>query len=322
MSGVSVNPPKTPVTKGSSGVAAATVPNICKMPGPPAPFVPTPLPNIGKSGDSPKDYSKKVKVEGQPVAIKGASFKSVGDIASKGTGGGLISSNTHGPTKFIGPGSFDVKIEGKSVQLLSDPMMNNTGPSGSPANAATLVGLLQLASAVMFTEQSNRSPTSCVESASHTWKIEEAKGKLKLDQKIADAAASRKKGTQFEARAATHNRRTGELQRSSQLSADGPNDEKVWAICSTCGRSEARREVDQVHDAPGGGAPLLVEVKSKPSLDIRDARQMGRNFQAVKQGAASGMIYKLPSGGGGSFVAGQIRKLADMAGVPVRIVRI
>ena len=61
---VSVNPPKTPVTKGSNGVATATVPNVCKMPGPPAPFVPTPLPNIGKSGDSPKGYTKKVTVEG------------------------------------------------------------------------------------------------------------------------------------------------------------------------------------------------------------------------------------------------------------------
>jgi len=136
MATVSVNPPKTPVTKGSSGIAAATVPNVCKMPGPPAPFVPTPLPNIGKSGDSPKGYSKKVKVEGQPVAIKGATFKSMGDIASKGTGGGIVSSNTHGPTKFIGPGSFNVKIEGKNVQYLGDPMLNNCGsPPNSSATA-------------------------------------------------------------------------------------------------------------------------------------------------------------------------------------------
>ncbi len=140
---VSVNPPKTPVTKGSSGIATATIPNICKMPGPPAPFVPAPLPNIGKSGDSPKGYSKKVKIEGKTVAIKGASFKSMGDMASKGTGGGLISANTHGLTKFIGPGSMDVKIEGKNVQLLGDPMLNNCGPSGSPPNSATLQGLLQ-----------------------------------------------------------------------------------------------------------------------------------------------------------------------------------
>ncbi|WP_342377925.1 DUF4150 domain-containing protein [Myxococcus stipitatus] len=140
---VTVHAPKTPVTKGSSGVAVATLPNVCKMPGPPAPFVPTPLPNIGKSGDSPKGYSKSVTIEGDAIAIRGASFGSSGDMASKGTGGGLVSSNTHGPTKFIGPGSMTVKVEGKNVQLLSDPMLNNCGPSGSPANSATMAGLLQ-----------------------------------------------------------------------------------------------------------------------------------------------------------------------------------
>lgn len=140
---VAINPPKTPVTKGSNGIAAATVPNICKMPGPPAPFVPTPLPNIGRSSLSPKGYSKKVKIKGNPVAIKGATFASQGDIASKALGGGLVSANTHGPTKFVGPGSLDVKIEGKNVQLLSDPMLNNCGPSGNPPNSATLQGVIQ-----------------------------------------------------------------------------------------------------------------------------------------------------------------------------------
>jgi len=140
---VTINPPKSPVTKGSNGIACATIPNVCKMPGPPAPFVPTPLPNIGRSGDSPKGYSKKVKIKGQTVAIKGATFKSTGDVASKATGGGLVSANTHGITKFVGPGSVDVKIEGKNVHLLGDPMLNNCGGSGSPPNAATMLGVIQ-----------------------------------------------------------------------------------------------------------------------------------------------------------------------------------
>ncbi|WNG60446.1 DUF4150 domain-containing protein [Archangium gephyra] len=140
---VSVNMPKTPVTEDSNGVAAATLPNVCKMPGPPAPFVPTPLPNIGKSGTDPKNYSKGVTIEGKKVAIRGATFGSMGDMASKGTGGGVVSSNVEGPTSFVGPGSMDVKIEGKNVQLLGDPMLNNCGPSGSPANAATMMGLIQ-----------------------------------------------------------------------------------------------------------------------------------------------------------------------------------
>ncbi len=143
MGTVTVNAPKTPVTKGSNGMAIATLPNICKMPGPPAPFVPTPLPNIGTSDNSPQGYSTSVTIDGDPVAIKGATFASKGDIASQGTGGGLVSSNVQGPTSFVGPGSMDVKIEGKNVQLLSDPMLNNGGPSGSPANAATMAGLVQ-----------------------------------------------------------------------------------------------------------------------------------------------------------------------------------
>jgi hypothetical protein len=67
----------------------------------------------------------------------------MGDAASKGTGGGIVSSNTHGPTKFVGPGSLNVNVEGKNVQLLADPMLNNCGPSGSPPNAATLAGVIQ-----------------------------------------------------------------------------------------------------------------------------------------------------------------------------------
>jgi uncharacterized Zn-binding protein involved in type VI secretion len=125
MVNVYVNPPKTPVTENSQGIKTAVMPNVCKMPGPPAPFVPTPLPNIGKSGDSPDGYSTKVKIMGKKVAIKGATFKSMGDVASKGTGGGLISASTHDVTEFVGPGSLNTKVEGKAVQLLGDVMSNN-----------------------------------------------------------------------------------------------------------------------------------------------------------------------------------------------------
>jgi hypothetical protein len=140
---VTINPPKTPVTKGSNTIAAATIPNVCKMPGPPAPFVPTPLPNIGQGGKSPqKDYSTTVKIEGNDVGIKGSSFGSMGDIASMGTGGGIVSNNAEGPTTFVAPGSLTVKIEGKNVQFLGDQMLNNNGPSGSPANAACMMGAM------------------------------------------------------------------------------------------------------------------------------------------------------------------------------------
>jgi uncharacterized Zn-binding protein involved in type VI secretion len=141
MATVGIHPPKTPVLEKGMHVAKATLPNVCKMPGPPAPFVPTPLPNIGKSNLSPQGYSTTVKIEGSAVAIRGATFNSIGDIASKPTGGGLVSANVEGVTKFITPGSFTVKIESKPVQLLGEAMLNNCGPSGSPPNTgATLMG--------------------------------------------------------------------------------------------------------------------------------------------------------------------------------------
>jgi uncharacterized Zn-binding protein involved in type VI secretion len=137
MSTIAVNPPHTPVTEGSGGKALATTPNVCKMPGPPAPFVPTPLPNLGTSGDNLQNGTTTVKFEGKKVAIKGSYFMSQpsGDVASQGTGGGLISAKTQGKTEWLAPGSMDVKAEGKNIQLLGDAMGNN---GGSPVNAATL----------------------------------------------------------------------------------------------------------------------------------------------------------------------------------------
>jgi hypothetical protein len=54
-----------------------------------------------------------------------------------------VSNNAEGPTKFLAPGSLNVQIEGKNVQFLGDQMLNNCGPGGSPANSATMVGVLQ-----------------------------------------------------------------------------------------------------------------------------------------------------------------------------------
>jgi uncharacterized Zn-binding protein involved in type VI secretion len=139
MSSIGVNPPKTPVTEGSSDLAPATLPNVCKMPGPPAPFIPTPLPNIGQSSDQLTDCTTTVLFEGNKVAIKGSYYMSQPspDVASQGTGGGIVSSTVQGKTEFVAPGSMTVKAEGKNIQLLGDAMTNN---GGSPANAATMPG--------------------------------------------------------------------------------------------------------------------------------------------------------------------------------------
>jgi len=97
------------------------------MPGPPAPFVPTPLPNIGRSADRLTDATTTVQIEGKNIAIKGSYYMSQpsGDVASQGTGGGIISSTVQGKTKFVAPGSMTVKAEGQNIQLLGDAMTNN-----------------------------------------------------------------------------------------------------------------------------------------------------------------------------------------------------
>ena len=97
------------------------------MPGPPAPFVPSPLPNIGKSGDRLQKGTTKVLFDGKKIAIEGSYYMSMGDMASKATGGGLLNGATHGKTEFTAPGSTNVKAEGKNIQLLSDAMTNNGG---------------------------------------------------------------------------------------------------------------------------------------------------------------------------------------------------
>src|SRR5262249_18233348 len=137
---VGVNPPKTPVTEGSGDKSPVASPNVCKMPGPPAPFVPTPLPNIGDSSDRMGKCTSTVLIAGSKVAIDGTYYMSQpsADVASQGTGGGVVSSCTQGKTEFTGPGSPNVKFEGKAVHQLGEPMTNNGSnpPNGglTPAN--------------------------------------------------------------------------------------------------------------------------------------------------------------------------------------------
>jgi hypothetical protein len=291
MGTIAVNPPKTPVTKGSNGIAAATLPNVCKMPGPPAPFVPTPLPNIGNSGKGVKDYSTSVTFDGEPVAIRGASFTSSGDIASQGTGGGIVSNNVEGPTTFIGPGALDVRVEGKNVQLLTDPMLNNNGPSGSPANSATMGGLLQAAKA------KNPANEDVCGAGKHKERIEHPqvpKSEWHPSKRVeAMRAVATTAEDLFEVAAAEHNIADGSITHGSQLSrnasdqeiADGAHndDQKIWAICTVCGY---RREIDQAPDRK-----TTVEAKSTSDA-ISSGDQKANNRALVEKG--NSVTYKSP----------------------------
>lgn len=300
MGSVGVNAPKSPVTKGSNGIAMATVPNVCKMPGPPAPFVPTPLPNIGRSSESPKKYSKKVKFENKTVAIKGATFKSQGDMASKGTGGGLVSSNTHGITSFVGPGSFDTKVEGKNVQLLSDPMLNNCAGSGNPPNAATLAGILQ--PPVLAALAANPGNDNVCGAGNHVEKVyfpdvpkgeQSVNGRLRTIRNMAQNAEDR-----FEAHAAQFNYEAGHMDHGKSISREltpeeraagqHPDSQKVLAVCSVCG---FRREID--HATKDGKNTYEAKVRANA---IQGGNQRTNNAAfAAKPGHSA--TYKAPNAG-------------------------
>lgn len=301
---VGVNPPKTPVTKGSNGIATATLPNMCKMPGPPAPFVPAPLPNIGKSGDKPKGYTKKVKVEGNPVAIKGASFCSMGDMPSKATGGGMVSANTHGPCKFISPGSMDVKFEGKNVHLLADLMTNNGGGSGSPANSATMMGAVQLSAEVKadIREQMKEEKPICPEGNAqffeHEWKEEPREPRGSTKETIETLQNSANEDDAFEGYGAAKNVEDGDLtipdrDRTSKVSREPTNEErengaagddhKVFRHC-TRGGCRHKSEID--HKIDEG------QAECKNGNQFKDFKQMRRNASIQRQTGCK-FIYKI-----------------------------
>ena len=130
----------TVVHKKSTGIAAC-FPDVCKTPTPGGP-VPIPYPNIAMSAQAAKT-SKKVKVDGEGVMVKGSNFSmSSGDEAGN-AGGGVVSNKFKGKAEYLNY-SFDVKFEGKNVCRLADPMGNNcgstfNGPCPGEAQAPTVV---------------------------------------------------------------------------------------------------------------------------------------------------------------------------------------
>ena len=295
MTSVAVNPPKTPVTSGSHGLAIAAVPNICKMPGPPAPFVPVPLPNIGKSELSPQGFSTTVKIEGKDVAIRGATFGSMGDIASKATGGGIVSMNTHGPTAFVAPGSMNVQIEGKNVQQLGDATTNN---NGSPPNASTPAEMQQpnvvvenlLAVKCDNAPAANPSKMSPCEKKQICAKCDEVNKQAKAGQlkRGQDAEGDRERGNNA---AKTFKRQLG-----NSLGGVGPAGKKIPPVspdaiggkfAHSCAHDEWKAagadpkmpglSADHVHEIQLGGSP--VDPANLKMMSSKANEWMGRTLQ-------------------------------------------
>jgi len=120
--------------KGSNGVSAATIPDVCKTPSPGGP-VPIPYPNVAKSSDLAKGTTTVKADGGNMCANYGSEFsRSTGDEA--GTAGGVTSGTFIKEATWI-TYSFDVKLEGKGACRLSDKMFHNH------QNTVNLAGELQ-----------------------------------------------------------------------------------------------------------------------------------------------------------------------------------
>jgi hypothetical protein len=106
----------------TSGGMTMAFPDVCKTPSPAGP-IPIPYPNVAMSSDTAMGSST-VKMDGNPIMLKGSNFKmSTGDEAGS-AGGGVVSNTIKGKAEFVNY-SFDVKVEGKNVGRLLDLMVHN-----------------------------------------------------------------------------------------------------------------------------------------------------------------------------------------------------
>jgi hypothetical protein len=112
-------------TKGGGQLLGA--PDVCKVPAPPAPPIPTPFPNIAMVNQA-SNTSTKVKFKGKQVVTKKSKIsRSQGDEA--GTLGGMISNVNMNEASFKKVSS-KVKAQGQGVAHLTSV----TGQNGSNAN--------------------------------------------------------------------------------------------------------------------------------------------------------------------------------------------
>jgi hypothetical protein len=111
----------------NGGGQAMGMPDVCKVPAPPLPPIPTPFPNIAMLPQA-VGGSVKVKIQNKPVITVAAKVPiSMGDEA--GVAGGVVSGLNVGPCAFK-LGVPTVKIEGNAVVTQLKP----TGHNGSSAN--------------------------------------------------------------------------------------------------------------------------------------------------------------------------------------------
>lgn len=112
------------IHKGSGGISAATLPDVCKTPSPGGP-VPLPYPNVSQSATLKKGTTTVKADGGNMIAVKGSEF-AVSNGDNPGTLGGVKSSTFMKESTWISY-SFDVKMQGKNACRLSDKKFQNHG---------------------------------------------------------------------------------------------------------------------------------------------------------------------------------------------------
>jgi hypothetical protein len=122
-----------PVSTKAGGQCLA-FPDVCKVPAPPTPFIPTPFPNTAMLNQGKgSTFASKVKIENQKVAtVKSEILMSTGD--EPGTLGGMISNRFKGPAKFK-MGSSRVVVEGAKIvrqtsMIGQNGVANHNHPAG------------------------------------------------------------------------------------------------------------------------------------------------------------------------------------------------
>lgn len=107
-------------------------PDVCKVPAPPAPFVPVPFPNISMVMQASGTASK-VKICGKDAVTKSSNVgRSQGDEA--GTLFGMMSQVNMNKTTYR-MGASNVKAQGSDIETVLKPTAQNGMSANAPAGA-------------------------------------------------------------------------------------------------------------------------------------------------------------------------------------------
>jgi hypothetical protein len=114
-------------------------PDVCKVPAPPAPPVPTPFPNIAMCNQADGGTcTSKVKVQNQPVITVASEIpRTQGDEA--GVAGG-VSSGTQMDKAVFKKGVSKVKFEGDDAVTLLKPTAHNGASANAPGGMVIAPG--------------------------------------------------------------------------------------------------------------------------------------------------------------------------------------